>query len=49
MFKTGKVNVSEIRELLDACSLFRSKFHAPEWKTEIDKTVSNRASAMALI
>ena len=40
MFSTGNVRVPAIRELLDACSASRADHHAPEWKTEIDHTVT---------
>ena len=39
MFKSQHICINLIRELLEECGVLRSKFKAPAWKSEIEKTV----------
>lgn len=42
LFKSGRVDVGLIRELLDHCSALRPAHDAPSWKCEIEKGIQQR-------
>ena len=44
MFKSQRVSVDLIRDLLDQCSNLRPDFKAPAWKQEIEKTVQQNTN-----
>ncbi len=46
LFKSGRVDVALIRELLDVCSGLRAVHEAPAWKREIEQVVQQRISGL---
>jgi len=46
LFKSGRVEVNLIRELLDLCSGLRPAHEAPSWKHEIQQTFNHQISTL---
>jgi len=46
LFKTGRIEVGLIRELIASCADLRSAHEAPAWKSKIDQTVSQRIAQL---
>ena len=46
LFKSGRIEVGLVRELLDACSRLRPDHEAPAWKREIEKIVQERIGGL---
>ncbi|MEI7934820.1 MAG: AlwI family type II restriction endonuclease [Chlorobiaceae bacterium] len=46
LFRSGHVEVTLIRELLDLCGESRHQHEAPAWKRNIEETISNRIAIL---
>ncbi|MFZ4802909.1 MAG: AlwI family type II restriction endonuclease, partial [Chlorobium sp.] len=46
LFRSGHVEVTLIRELLDLCGESRHQHEAPAWKRKIEETISNRIAIL---
>ena len=46
LFKSGHIEVSMIRELLNLCGESRPLHEAPAWKRQIEETISDRIAAL---
>lgn len=46
IFKSGRIEVNIIRELLDLCGKSRHKHEAPAWKLDIEETINHRIALL---
>lgn len=47
LFRSGRVNIDLVRELLDACGSFRLEHEAPAWKREIELLINSKIEQMS--
>lgn len=46
IFKSGRIEVGLIRDLLDMCGQLRDAHHAPAWKSEIEQLVARQIATL---